>query len=52
MKGLGSKVGGNEGGLAMIGDMMKFIAPLLGVKPNFQLKPARVPRIGTGRKEG
>ncbi len=39
MKGLGSKVGGNEGGLAMIGDMMKFIAPLLGVKPNFQLKP-------------
>jgi hypothetical protein len=39
MQGLGKKVGGNEGGLAMIGDIMKFLAPLLGMKPNFELKP-------------
>jgi hypothetical protein len=39
MVGLGKKVGGSEGGLAVLGDMMKFFGPLLGIKPNFTLKP-------------
>jgi membrane-associated protease RseP (regulator of RpoE activity) len=28
-----------QGGLEMIGNMMKFLAPLLGLKPNFDVRP-------------
>ncbi len=28
-----------QGGLEMIGNMMKFLAPLLGLKPNFEVRP-------------
>ncbi len=30
---------GDQGGLEMIGNMMKFLAPLMGMTPNFNLKP-------------
>ena len=30
---------GSQGGLEMIGSMMKWIAPLMGLKPNFEVKP-------------
>src|SRR5262249_44927037 len=29
-----------QGGLEMIGGMMKFFAPLLGLKPNFEIRPS------------
>ena len=38
MVGLGTKSEG-QGGMEMMGDMMKLLAPLLGLKPNFELKP-------------
>jgi len=31
--------GGGQGGLEMMGDVMKFLAPLLGLKPNYERKP-------------
>lgn len=31
--------GGGQGGLEMIGSMMKFLAPLMGMKPNFNTVP-------------
>jgi serine protease DegQ len=52
IKGLGNKVGGNDGGLAMIGDIMKFMAPLLGVKPNFELKPRGFMGLELEEKKG
>jgi serine protease DegQ len=39
LKRMGGGDKSDQGGLEMIGSMMKFLAPLLGVKPNFQLKP-------------
>jgi hypothetical protein len=30
---------GSQGGLEVIGNLMKFIAPLMGLKPNFEVKP-------------
>lgn len=39
MKRLGGADKGDQGGLELIGSMMKFLAPLMGLKPNFELKP-------------
>jgi len=37
---IGQKGGDSgQGGLEMIGTMMKFLAPLMGLKPNFEVKP-------------
>lgn len=33
------KGGGGQGGLELVGTMMKTLAPLLGVTPNFEVKP-------------
>src|SRR5262249_55604739 len=30
---------GDQGGLELLGNMMKFLAPLMGLKPNFEVKP-------------
>jgi hypothetical protein len=38
MIGIGKK-GDSQGGLEAMGDMMKMLAPLLGLKPNFEVKP-------------
>mgnify|MGYP000417854876 CR=1 FL=1 len=38
MVGIGKK-GDSQGGLESMGDMMKVLAPLLGMKPNFEVKP-------------
>jgi serine protease DegQ len=38
MIGLGRKAEG-QGGLEFMGDLMKFLAPLMGIKPNFEVKP-------------
>lgn len=38
MVGIGKK-GDSQGGLEAMGDMMKMLAPLLGLKPNFEVKP-------------
>lgn len=38
MVGIGKK-GDSQGGLEAMGDMMKMVAPLLGLKPNFEVKP-------------
>ena len=52
MVGLGQKTGGNDGGLSMVGDMMKFLAPLLGVKPNFALVPRGFIGLELDEKKG
>ena len=31
--------GDSQGGLEMLGELMKFLAPLLGLKPNFEVQP-------------
>ncbi len=33
------KGNGSQGGLELLGSMMKFLAPLMGLKPNFEVKP-------------
>lgn len=38
MLGIGKK-GDSQGGLEAMGDLMKMVAPLLGLKPNFEVKP-------------
>lgn len=39
IKRLGGGEKGGQGGMELIGDLMKFIAPLMGLKPNFNIKP-------------
>ena len=39
MVGLGKSAKGGQGSLELVGDMMKFLAPLMGIKPNFALAP-------------
>jgi hypothetical protein len=39
MVGLGEGAKGGQGGLELVGDMMKFMAPLMGIKPNFAVAP-------------
>jgi serine protease DegQ len=38
MVGLGRRPEG-QGGLEFMGDLMRFLAPLVGIKPNFEVKP-------------
>lgn len=38
MVGLGEKAKGGQGGLEFAGDAMKMLAPLMGIKPNFEMR--------------
>jgi hypothetical protein len=39
LKRLSEEERGDQGGLEMIGSMMKFLAPLMGLRPNFEVRP-------------
>lgn len=43
--------GGSQGGLELVGTMMKTLAPLLGVTPNFEVKPGGFVGVELEEKE-
>jgi hypothetical protein len=45
------KGGGGQGGLELVGTMMKTLAPLLGVKPNFEVTPGGFVGVELEEKE-
>jgi serine protease DegQ len=52
LKRLGDGEKGGQGGLEFIGTMMKFLAPLMGLKPNFELKPRGFVGLELEEKKG
>lgn len=49
---IGGKGDNSQGGLEMLGSMMKFLAPLMGLKPNFEVRPRGFLGIEVEEKKG